>query len=217
VPSLNARNDCFAVNDLTPELAVFIEPLACCVKGLRRVPTLAGRHGVVVGCGIMGLLNLATARARGTARLSAVEPDPHRGSLAGACGADTVLTPEEAKNALHHAADFVIIGPGFPEVIRQALQYVRPGGVAVLFSPTATEVLTPLDLGELYFREVTISPSYSCGPEDTLQAADLLRRNLVNPLLTVTHRFALDQIQEAFDTARRGGAAVKVLIHFGNR
>src|SRR5262249_11126382 len=34
VPEDIARNDCFAVNDLTPEQALFIEPLACCVKAL---------------------------------------------------------------------------------------------------------------------------------------------------------------------------------------
>jgi threonine dehydrogenase-like Zn-dependent dehydrogenase len=178
------------------------------------VPTLAGRHGVVVGCGVMGLLNLAAARAMGAARLSAVEPDPGRRSLAGVCGADTALTPEEAGRQLRHAADFVVIGPGFPEVVQQSLQYVRPGGVAVLFTPTATGVLTPLDLGELYFREVTLAPSYSCGPDDTRQAAELLRSGVVNPLPIVTHRFSLLQMQEAFDTARRGGAAVKVLITF---
>ena len=44
---------------------------------------------------------------------------------------------------------------------------VRPGGTALLFTPTPTDVLTSLDLGELYFREVSLVPSYSCGPEDT--------------------------------------------------
>src|SRR5262249_51159171 len=41
VPEVNARNDSFAVNDLTPEQAVFIEPLGCSVKALRRLPRLA--------------------------------------------------------------------------------------------------------------------------------------------------------------------------------
>lgn len=214
VPALNVQNDCFAVNDLTPEQAVFIEPLACSVKALRRVPAFAGRHGVVVGCGVMGLLNLAAARALGSSHLTAVEPDTTRRSMALVCGADHALTPEEAGRQLQQQADFVIIGPGFPEVIQQALQYVRSGGVAVLFTPTATGVLTPLDLGELYFREVTLAPSYSCGPDDTRQAAGLLRSGAVNPLPIVTHRFALSGIQEGFDTARRGGTAVKVLITF---
>lgn len=214
LPTEIVRGDTFVVNDLTPEQAVFIEPLGCCVKALHRLRRLAGVDGVVVGCGVMGLLNLAAARALGAGRLAAVEPDPQRRQWAGHFGADQTFTPESARAALHRAADFVVIGPGHPDVIRQALDYLHPDGTALLFTPTPTGVLTPLDLGELYFREVSLIPSYSCGPEDTRQAYDLLRRGLVSPEALVTHRYPLESAQEAFDTARRGGAALKVLITF---
>jgi L-iditol 2-dehydrogenase len=215
VPAENVRADTFAVNDLTPEQAVFIEPLACSVKALRRVPGLgASMTGVVVGCGVMGLLNLAVARALGVENLVAVEPDPDRRRLAPDFGAGAALDPEEADRTLIHAGDFVVIGPGQPDVVRQALSYVRPGGTAVLFTPTPAGVTTALDLGELYFCEVSLVPSYSCGPEDTRQAYELLRRGRVRPQALVTHRFPLDNIQEAYETARRGGPAVKVLITF---
>ena len=86
----------------------------------------------------------------------------------------------------------------------------------MLFAPTPTGVTTALDLGELYFREVSLIPSYSCGPDDTRQAYDWIRRGLVQPQPLVTHRFPLEQIQQAYDTARRGGAALKVLVTFEN-
>jgi L-iditol 2-dehydrogenase len=214
VPAVNARHDSFAVNDLTPDQAVFIEPLGCSVKALRRLARLAGMPGAVVGCGVMGLLNLAAARALGAGRLSAVEPDEARRGLARSFGADEALAPAEAAGTLAAAVDFVVIGPGHPDVIRQALGYLRPGGTALLFTPTAAGVLTPLDLGELYFREVSLVPSYSCGPEDTRQAYELLRRGGVDVGRLVTHRFGLDDIQRAYDTARAGGAALKVLVTF---
>src|SRR5262249_17341278 len=128
VPAENVAGDAFAVNDLTPEQAVFIEPLGCSLKALRRLPRLAGSRGIVVGCGVMGLLNLAVARALGVDHLAAVEPDTDRRRLAADFGAEQALSPAEANPALTQAADFVVIGPGHPEVIRQALAYVRPGG-----------------------------------------------------------------------------------------
>jgi L-iditol 2-dehydrogenase len=214
VPTLNVCHDTFAVNDLTPEQAVFIEPLGCSVKALRRVRRVAGMPGVVVGCGVMGLLNLAVARVQGAGRLAAVEPDPQRRALALAFGADAVFTPEEAAAELAGAAEFVLVGPGHPDVIRQALGYVRPGGTALLFTPTAGGVMTPLDLGELYFREVSLVSSYSCGPEDTRQAYGLLGQGRVEVRPLVTHRFPLAEVQRAYDTARGGGAALKVLVTF---
>jgi L-iditol 2-dehydrogenase len=214
VPAVNVQNDTFAVNDLGVEQAVFIEPLGCCLKALRRLPGVAGTRGVVVGCGVMGLLNLATARALDAARLAAVEPDPERRRLAPIFGADEVFTPEDARQSLAGVADFVVIGPGHPEVIRQALAYLRPAGTAILFTPTPAGTTTALDLTDLYFREISLVPSYSCGPADTRQAYELLRQGKVRPGSLVTHRFDLNNIQEAYDTARRGGACLKVLVTF---
>jgi L-iditol 2-dehydrogenase len=217
VPAANARTDTFAVNDLSVEQAVFIEPLGCCVKAYQRLggqTALAGTRVVVVGCGVMGLLNVQVARAYGAGEVVAVEPDPVRRDLARKCGADRALSPDEAAKDLARHADFVVIGPGHPDVIRQALTYVRPGGAASLFTPTAAGVLTPLDLGELYFREVSLVPSYSCGPDDTRGAYQLLWDGQVEVEPLVTHRFTLDEVQQAYATARRGGAAVKVLVTF---
>lgn len=214
VPAQIVRNDCFAVNDLTPEQAVFIEPLGCSLKALKRLPELRGKTGVVVGCGVMGLLNLAVARALAAGRLVAVEPDPVRLHRAMGYGANDTATPDGAYRELRHTANFVVIGPGHPDIIRQALAYVRPGGTAVLFTPTPAGVRTELDLHDLYFGEVSLVPSYSCGPDDTREAYDLLRTGRVRVEALVTHRFPLERVQEAYDTARAGGAALKVLVTF---
>jgi L-iditol 2-dehydrogenase len=212
VPAVNARHDSFPVNDLAVDRAVFIEPLGCSLKALRRVSCLRGASGAVVGCGVMGLLNLAAARALGAGRLVAVEPDPDRRRLAQSYGANEAISPEDAARDVAQALDFVIIGPGYAEVIRQSLRYLRPGGTAVLFTPTSTGLTTALDLGDLYFREIRLVPSYSCGPEDTHQAYELLRGDRIRPETMVTHRFALADAQQAFETARVGGKVLKVLV-----
>ncbi len=211
VPAEIVRVDAFAVNDLTAEQALFIEPLGCCVKAFERVGCVVGRRVAVVGCGVMGLLNLQLARTLGAVEVFAIEPDPFRRQFAATLGA-TPLTPDEARTRLRHTVEVVVIGPGFPAVIREALDLVAPAGVACLFTPTATGIVTELDLGELYFRDVTLVTSYSCGPEDTRQAYHWLRSGkVVGP---ITHRFRLEEIQRAFDTAKAGGAAIKVIVTF---
>jgi L-iditol 2-dehydrogenase len=215
-PAGIVARDAFAI-DLGPEEGLFIEPLGCCVKAFTRLgglQAIAGKRVAVVGCGIMGLLNVQTARAFGAAAVFAVEPDPARRAAALRCGADAALTPEGAEREWQRCMDVSLIGPGFPDVIRQALGQVRNAGAACLFAPTATGVWTELDLGDLYFREVSLVPSYSCGPEDTRLAYELLRTGQVKPAPLITHRFALDDVQTAYDTARRGGAAIKVVVTF---
>jgi L-iditol 2-dehydrogenase len=84
----------------------------------------------------------------------------------------------------------------------------------VLFTPTPADSLTPLDFDDLYFREISLVPSYSCGPQDTRQAYELLRSGAVDTPALVTHQFPIDEIQTAYDTAKRGGSVLKVLVTF---
>lgn len=218
VPAANAQGDSFAIDDLTPEVGALIEPLACSVKACLRVNEHARKHGVVVGCGVMGLLNLAAAKALGTELLWAVEPDPIRRDYALRFGADQVFAPTELAGKVGsgavEGADFAIVGPGMPEVIIQSLAYLRNGGTLVLFTPTPAGSLTPLDFDDLYFREMTLTPSYSCGPQDTRKAYELLRAGAVDVSSLVTHRFPIQEIQKAYDTAKRGGDVLKVLVTF---
>ena len=58
-------------------------------------------------------------------------------------------------------------------------------------------------------------PSYSCGPRRHaagVRAACATGRSIRGR--SITHRFALDDVQTAFDTARAGGAAIKVIVTF---
>lgn len=218
VPGENVHEDSFEISDLAPDVGVFIEPLACSVKCLSLVDTSQAELGIVIGCGIMGLLNIATAKAFGTREIWAVEPQAARVEMARRFGATCVLTPDEMQQEStskdFKGADYVVVGPGFPAVIEQATQYVRGGGAVLLFTPTPAGERTSLDLGDLYFREVQMLPSYSCGPTDTRHAYELLRTGRVDPTPMITHRFDLERMQEAYNTAKQGGAALKVLVEF---
>lgn len=221
IPQENVLGDCFAIDDLSAEAGVFIEPLACSVKALWRGQLQAGQTVAVIGCGIMGMLNIAAARAFGATHVWAIEPDPWRRGQATRLGATAGLTPAEILARVEAGdfpgADLVVVGPGHPGVIRESLRYVRPGGVVVLFTPTATGVVTDLDVGDLYFKDISLVPSYSCGPKETREAYRLLRSGAVDIRPIITHRFPLDAFQTAFETAKAGGSALKVMIEFGSR
>jgi L-iditol 2-dehydrogenase len=217
VPREIASVDAFPIPDLDPLVGLFIEPLACSLKCLSNASPAAERV-VVVGCGVMGLLNIQAARAQGAKEVWGVEPDPVRRESAKRMGADRVLSPDEMKLLVEgggfDGADHVVVGPGSPEAIEQSTSYVRSGGDLILFTPTPTGVRTSLDLGDLYFREVRLVPSYSCGPVDTRRAYGLLRTGRVDPRPIVTHRFPIEQVQRAYNTAKAGGAALKVVVEF---
>jgi L-iditol 2-dehydrogenase len=70
-------------------------------------------------------------------------------------------------------------------------------------------------LHDLYFREISVVPSYSCGPDDTREALRLLERGAVRVADLVSHRFGIDRAPEAFARARQPEGSMKVVVTFG--
>jgi L-iditol 2-dehydrogenase len=215
VPEPNVRAD---VLELPPELsdvaATLIEPLGCVIRGLRQAGTGPGTSVCVVGAGAMGLLYLQAAAALGAGPLVALEPREERRALARAAGAATPqdLGPEGVRAALGGAgADHVFVCTSKPEAIAGALALAGPGGVVQLFAPTRPGLEVPLDLGSVFFHEVTIQSTYSAGPYDTRDALAMILAGRVDAEALVSHRLPLARVGEAFALAR-SGEATKVVV-----
>ncbi len=213
VPEPNARLDTLVLpDDLSDIAATLIEPLGCVVRGQRWAGVGPGSRVAVVGAGAMGLLEIAAAFAAGAVRVAALDPRDDRLAAARAAGA---VTPGPDPAAVHDAlggpADQVFVCTSSAEAIASALPLAGPGGVVQLFAPPRPGTPVPLDLGAVFFREVTLQSTYSAGPLDTRDALALLVAGAVDVDAVITHRLPLERVGEAFDLAR-SGTATKVVV-----
>jgi L-iditol 2-dehydrogenase len=173
---------------------------------------------LVVGTGVMGLLHLMTLRGREEpALLIAADRMPERMKAAERY-ADVVVDasvralPDAVCDATHgEGVDVAVVGPGTVEALDAALASVAPGGTLLAFTPTPPDVRWPLPVHDAFFKDITITASYSAGPEDTREAFRLIREGLPVESL-VTHRLPLAQAAAGYDLVRAAGAALKVLV-----
>lgn len=93
-----------------------------------------------------------------------------------------------------------------PQTLPLATKVVRRGGKVVLvggFEPG--EVSIPLEWQRIQMSEIQIVPSASFAFHDIYpeqgMVLDLLAAGKLNAKKLITHRFPLDQINEAFETA----------------
>jgi len=223
IPAGNLTRDTRKIPDgLTDEEASFTEPLATVVKAFRRAGFEAGHTLLVLGLGTAGQLAVRLARGRGASRIAAADRVASRLELAGRSGADETLdvsagSGELARGAGRRRFDVAFVCPGKVEAIDEAAGLVAPGGTLLLFTMSAPEETWTLAPHDLYFREVRVVPSYSCGPDDTREALDLLATRRIAVADLVTHRFAIDRAREAFDRARDPNGSVKVVLIFPGR
>src|SRR5687768_5849718 len=96
VPAENVALDVLKLPDsLDFPAATFVEPLACCVRSIRRANVRPGDTVVVIGAGLTGLLHVQLAAAWGATRIVAVDPIAERRQLAGELGATEVRSPDQ--------------------------------------------------------------------------------------------------------------------------
>lgn len=143
--------------------ATMVEPLACVLRGVERVPR--GRV-LVVGNGFVGRLFTAVLERRGD-EVFAVDADPRRAGRA----------PDGPVDAA------VVCAGGGGEA---ALAAVEPGGTVLVFADAGSLPADPV-----YRHELTVVGSRSATPE-TMQAAALLlsELDLPEPLVLPLEHFA---------------------------
>lgn len=172
---------------------------------------------VVVGAGPIGLAAIQTAQLFSPSHIVAVDLATSRLDAAKQFGADvTATTAEEAQRVVGEltgglGADVAIEAVGVPETFELCTKLVRPGGhvanVGVHGKPAT------LHLENLWIRNVTITT----GLVDTVSTPTLLRMveaGKIDGERFITHRFALDQMPEAYNVFERAGdtGALKVVL-----
>lgn len=192
VPAANL-NDCLDVNDLRPEEAALIEPLACVVKAVNRLHLRGDETVSVIGLGVMGLMFMhMLPGAQG------IDLSPSRREWAAGQGHKAV-SPEEAVKT-----EVIIVCPGSDAALRLALQLAEPDPKICLFAPMGPGEITSLDLHGLYFQDLTLTCSYSCGPRETKEAHELLAGGLFKAEQVVSAFISLEQLPQHYIEMKEG-------------
>ena len=205
-------------DSVSPESGALAEPLAVCVRGVRRGRIEPGQRVVVLGAGSIGLMSILTARAAGAGEILVAARHPHQQKAAQALGADGIFESAAAiaQKLGDSPVDCVIetVG-GRASTIAEAVGLVRPGGTISMLG--VFEGATNIPGLDFSTKEVTLTGSncYArCGARTDFDIAiDLLRKHRGELDALVTHRFPLDEVNRAFSTATdKSSGSIKVHI-----
>ncbi len=186
--------------------------------GVRNGRVGPGDTVVIVGAGPIGLAAILTARLCGPARIIVVDLAQSRLDAAERFGADTTLTvadatPEALRGLSRDGlgADVAIEAVGVPESFELCTAVVRPGGRVANVGVHGKAAV--LHLEDLWIRDVTITTGL-VDTHSTPMLLDMLAAGRLDVSGLVTHRFGLDEMQEAYDVFAAAGdnGALKVAL-----
>jgi L-iditol 2-dehydrogenase len=69
-----------------------------------------------------------------------------------------------------------------------------------------------LDMGKIYSKEITLVTSYAASDNDTREALQLIESSVIDVMQLITHTYPILDSQKAFDHARSGENAMKIII-----
>ncbi|MDP2954726.1 MAG: alcohol dehydrogenase catalytic domain-containing protein, partial [Chloroflexota bacterium] len=155
VPALNVERDVLLLpEEVSFEEGTLIEPVACAVRGMRRVRVEPGDTVLVLGAGVSGLIFAQLARLWGAGSVVVVDFVQYRLDMAKRLGAD--LTTEAGEGTLNRleafnegrGADLVIVTPGSIRAMEEGIQLVGKGGTVLLYAPSYPGERLPLDTND---------------------------------------------------------------------
>jgi L-iditol 2-dehydrogenase len=218
------RRAAFGLPDhVTDEAAVFLEPAACVLRGIRhaRLAESGASVAVILGGGSMGLLHLLVLKVLfPDLRVAVSEPLEDRRALALRLGADAAFSPVEAPAAVDSlsgdlGADVAFDTVGGAGPLDSALALTREGGTVVLFAHApgsgSSAERAGLDLNAFFKSERKLIATYSSALAEQREIYRLLATRRLDPSPLVTHRLPLARLGEAIELAN-GRQALKVLL-----
>jgi alcohol dehydrogenase len=195
-------------DQLSDEDVVLLADIASTgISASEKAEVTIGDVVVVYAQGPIGLCATAGARLKGASYVIAVDGIPERLEMARRMGADEVIDfhEQDPVEAVRRAtegrgADVAIEALGTPLTFENCLRSLRPGGTLSSLGIYSGKLLIPTDayVGGLGDHRIvtTLCPG---GKERMRQLMEMVRHGRLDLKPLLTHRFGLDDIEEAYD------------------
>lgn len=203
------------------ESAVFFNLIAIAMQGIHKARIELGESVAVIGAGLIGLFAVRLAQLAGGLPVISIDQKPERLALAAQLGADVTLISDEsitsalASELQTDGATVVIEATGATAPVLMAFQLARPGGRVILLGSARGEADGVNFYRDVHRKGLTIigaheytRPAHQSYPgwwtqlDEQHIALHLLAKGRIDVSPLITHRFAWEQLPQAYEMLR---------------
>lgn len=180
----------------------------------------AGQSVAVIGTGGVGSNVIPLARVFGAARIIAVDVRDDKLQAAKSLGATDLVNGKAADPVAAvqqmtggRGVDVAIEAIGRPETVTQAFNMVCDGGRVVVLGVAPMDAVAPIGITRLVRRGIQITGSFGCRVRtDMPELIALAASGKIDVKASITKRWRLDQINEAYETMERGDTVGRTIV-----
>lgn len=215
--AIPAQNAWVNQPDMPERISVLMENFGNAVH-TALAQSCSGKNILLTGCGPVGCMAIAVAKAAGARAIWASDISQYRLDLARTMGADHTINPLEedmVKRIMDdthgEGIDVLLEMSGAPSAINQGFSVLNLDGEAALLGLTAQPMLFDLN-HHITFKAATVRGIAGRRLWQTwFQMQELIESGKVDLNPMVTHEFRLDEYDKAFETFASGSSG-KVML-----
>lgn len=199
--------------------AAMIEPLACCVRSWNKFSFQKNDSIAVFGVGPTGMMHVMLAKSNEFGRIFCLDVNDFRLEFAKKFDITDAINSSDSNRKQkildqtnNHGVDIAIVATGNLDALKDAIEFVRKGGIVMIFGVPSKGATTDLDLSVLYSKEISLLTSYAASDADTKQALELIESSKIDVEKLITHRYQIIDTQKAFEHAHSGSDSMKIII-----
>jgi L-iditol 2-dehydrogenase len=206
-------------DSLSFEEAAMIEPLACCIRSWKKYSYREGDSTAIFGVGPTGMMHVMLAHVKKFSKIFCFDVNDFRLNFAKKFNiTESINSMDENRkqkileNTDGLGVDVAIVATSSLKALGDAIDMVRKGGTVMMFGVPSKGAMIDLDMSKIYSKEITLVTSYAASETDTKDALDLIESSKIDVKKLITHTYPINDTQKAFEHAKSGDNAMKIII-----
>ena len=201
--------------DISSEIAAFFDPFGNAVHTALTY-NLTGEDVLISGAGPIGIMAVAICKFSGSRNIVITDINDYRLNLALKLGATRTINPKKEKIKdvfedlnINHGFDIGLEMSGSPQAFNEMINHMYNGGNIALLGllPKSTKI----NWDDVIFKGLNIKGIYGREMYDTWYKMTQMVRGGLSISEVLTHRFNIDDFQDAFEVLKSGNCGKVVL------
>ena len=200
------------------ENAMFIEPMACCIRALNKIKVKKNNSYYISGLGSIGLMFLKLLRLEGVEKIFVNDIKNEKLKYAQKtekCIPINALDNKEIdiinQETNNIGVDVAIVATGNMNAIIKSLEVLRKGGKILIFGIPAINSILKYDISKLVTNEISIITSNAATEKDTNLALEYLSNNKISLEDFITHKYNIKDFKIALSNIEKENC-IKIAI-----
>ena len=220
VPQINILNNGILKlpNHVSFENAMFIEPMACCIRALNKIKVKKTNSYYISGLGSIGLMFLKLLRLEEVDKIFVSDIKNEKLKYAQKiekCIPINALDNRELdiinQETNNIGVDVAIVATSNMNAIIKSLEVLRKGGKILIFGIPAINSILKYDISRLVTNEISIITSNAATEKDTKIALEYLSNNKIALEDFITHKYNIKDFKIALSTIEKENC-IKIAI-----